>query len=61
MAVAAVICVLVLVVILAVTQIVIQLRLQSILHKLDNGLLERILDVFQLQVLSIFNSSRIFS
>ena len=44
-AIAAVVCVLVLVVVFAVAQLVIQLRLQAILHELGNGLLEQILDV----------------
>ena len=66
MAIAAVICVLMLVVIFAVAQLVIQLCLQAILHELGNGLLEQTLnvihaaDVCHLQQLTYFFSPGIF-
>lgn len=44
-AVTAVICVFVLIIVSAVAQLIIQLDLQTILHKFDNGLFEQILDV----------------
>ena len=65
-AVSAVVCIFVPIVVFAVTQLVLQLCLQAVLHELGNGLLEQILDVIHaadvchLQQLSDLLSAGIF-